>query len=991
MQCKIITFLFFYGWITTTLVIAQTPFSINFDTKDGLPSSETYNIHFSKDNRAWFTTDRGVAVYNGYDFMSYSTKHGLSNNTNFTIYEDSKERLWFTGFDGSLSIFEDGDFVPYPLIDTLFNFAKKGFYNSPLEDEAGNLIFFNRYFNFIESSFTRVNLEENSFEVLSVDELCTQYPVLKGLDVTLLMLEDKAIPFSETFDFRALFYKCKDGWVGADTEKVFKYDEKGNRISEIAIKNGMVVFCYVDEAQDLWVGTSNGLLFFENGEIENKPQCYFANHSITDLKVDFEGNYWISTIERGVYFVPYFKMNVVSFLEASANHGRILSIAALKHRIYFGSSRQNILSVDRHLKQELIPIPNKTHFGSLNHITKKDDQVYFRHYNLKELEDTRYVLSKNAPLERGLIVKKLKNDAVFISSSDLIRLGLPDGKTILPEVAGAPFRGRVESIEEDLAGNIWIGTQKGVYKIAWDNYQTIIPMFTQYSSLKGRINDIKIDTLKHLWIASIGQGLIYKTADSLYQITIEDGLHSNLINCVYLEDEQTVWIGTNQGLNRLTYQFSEAGFELLDIQKYGVLDGLLSNFINDIEIWNDYLWLATNKGIAYIKPQDLKKRYPKVPISLARIAVNEKTREVSERLQLKPQENDLLFQLMGISYRKSEIDNFYRYRLYEKEQATAWVYTNDRNVRFFDVAPGNYTFEAMAKNKSGEWSDDPVQLALEIKPYFTQTILFKCTAGGTLTIIFTMLFLFRDWQLKRRGLLQQRVLELEFQSKEYELSALRNQMNPHFVFNSLNAIQNFIFKNDSRKANYYLSKFSKLMRDSLRFSRLKYISLHEELEFLRAYLELEQMRFPERFEYSMEVEEYIPLRQYEIPALLFQPILENAIKHAFKDIKHKGLLKIEIRELLQGKKLAVRIEDNGMGFDGDFFDSQAMRHKSLGLTIVRNQVELLNTGDADVQADFQIYNLKEINTSWSGVRVDFVVPVRSLFRPNKAIEKMNVI
>ena len=301
--------------------------------------------------------------------------------------------------------------------------------------------------------------------------------------------------------------------------------------------------------------------------------------------------------------------------------------------------------------------------------------------------------------------------------------------------------------------------------------------------------------------------------------------------------------------------------------------------------------------------------------------------------------------------------------------------------------PGKYTFEAAAKNKSNHWSHPGVHLNFEIEPHLWQSLWFKTLMLLLFFFLLSGSMIFRERQLNQRNVLQQNLLEARMQAKEYELSALRNQMNPHFVFNSLNAIQNFIFKKDSRKANHYLSIFSRLMRDSLKFSRLKYISLEEELNFLRTYLELEQMRFPDRFDYAIDIAPEIYPRQFKIPALLFQPILENAIKHAFKEIDYKGWLKIELKEVIPGKILGVRIQDNGSGLKEGALSGkrQDNRHESLGLTIVKNQIDLLNTNRAQEIASIQIVNLKEIDAVLSGVRVDLKVPMKSTLPANMGV------
>ncbi len=144
------------------------------------------------------------------------------------------------------------------------------------------------------------------------------------------------------------------------------------------------------------------------------------------------------------------------------------------------------------------------------------------------------------------------------------------------------------------------------------------------------------------------------------------------------------------------------------------------------------------------------------------------------------------------------------------------------------------------------------------------------------------------------------------------LKTLRSQMNPHFIFNALNSVNNFISNHDERSANRYLSDFSKLMRTVLENSEKDFIPLNKELELLELYLKLEHSRFPDKFEYRVEVDESIDREAYRIPPMLLQPYLENAVWHGLRYREEKGLLTMRVSEK-DGDTLEIRIEDNGIG------------------------------------------------------------------------------
>ncbi len=958
---------------------AQTPFYINYETNNGLPSSEVYSLHFTTDNKAWFTTDRGVAVYNGYEFVSFSTEDGLKTNTNFNIFEDSKNQLWFAGIDGSISLFRDGKFRHDPILDTLKQLMNNDFFYAPLENHEGQYLFFNRRSKFYDKTYIFWDPASDLIEMWDHEDIESRYLYKEHPERNLAKFGDNVFPITDGVRFEKPFIKAGTSWVGWSYSHLYKFNENGSMAQELVL-DGRIDFCYIDSHEDLWVCTNLGLLYFENADLSKDHRIYFSKLNITHLKEDFEGNYWMSTGDEGVFFIPDPKINTLSFIDANSKSGRILSTAAINHRIYFGSYWGEIFSIDKNFQLDTIYNPNNESAKNLNHVYRLDSILFFRERGIIEQEDGSCILFENVKYEYKRVIKQLFDGTLF--SGDATGFTMKkDNQTLLSTSNTIPdFNLRVDCVEEDINRNIWIGTHDGLYEMRpQDGFKLKKTSNTDITS-SNRIKGIKNDLNENLWIATIGSGLVYKTKDSLFNITSKDGLLSNLINCVFVQDSNTVWVGTNKGLNKLSYNFYDNELHVNYIQKFGVLDGLPSNFINAIEYWNDYLWLATNEGIAYIKSESLKTNHPLISIYLENFVVNDIDRAVKNGLKLKAEENDIFLQMSGVSYRKKNTNAFYRYRLSESDNKSAWNYTSDRNIRFIDLPPGKYTFEAAAQNSSEQWSKTPILFTFEIEPFFQQTLLFKSIIAAILLSVFALLFFFRDKQLKRRNALQQNLMKAQMQANEYELVALRNQMNPHFVFNSLNAIQNYIFKNDRLKANYYLSKFSKLMRDSLEFSRLKFIGLSDEIRFLKTYLELEQMRFPETFDYRIDIDPDIPIKQYSIPSLLFQPVLENIVKHAFKEIDYKGLIEIKIEELVPAKSLSVVIQDNGSGLTGNSINENNTQdhHKSLGLTIVKNQIDALQLETEGKRASFTIVNRADLGSDESGVRVSFVIPVKSL-------------
>ena len=206
------------------------------------------------------------------------------------------------------------------------------------------------------------------------------------------------------------------------------------------------------------------------------------------------------------------------------------------------------------------------------------------------------------------------------------------------------------------------------------------------------------------------------------------------------------------------------------------------------------------------------------------------------------------------------------------------------------------------------------------------------------------------------------------------MMALRAQMNPHFLFNSLNSINHFIVKNKPEEAAEYLTKFSRLIRLILTNSKLTAVPLANEIEAVRLYLQLEKIRFNNRFDYSIEVEEGVDVDYFEIPPLLIQPYIENAIWHGLLHKEEKGHLKLLL--YVQDPYLFVIVEDNGVGRRKaqEQKSKSATKDKSMGMQITAERVDLLNQLKQQ-QATVEIIDMEDQDGNPSGTKVIMRIPI----------------
>lgn len=233
---------------------------------------------------------------------------------------------------------------------------------------------------------------------------------------------------------------------------------------------------------------------------------------------------------------------------------------------------------------------------------------------------------------------------------------------------------------------------------------------------------------------------------------------------------------------------------------------------------------------------------------------------------------------------------------------------------------------------------------------------------SSVLLIILLFFLFRSQQQNQRAKFTHKVSELE-------MKAMQSQMNPHFIYNALNSIQGLINKNDKNGANVYLSKFAMLLRKILEFSELKRISLHTELETLELYVELEKLRFS--FDYQFTIDASVDSSNIEIPSLLFQPFIENAIHHGLRNSEKKGMLNLNLKT--ERNELVCIIEDNGVGRTEAAKQTQTNTYKgqSYGTQLSQERLNVLvkNYGERPIQ-------IEDVDPfSGEGTRVIIRIPI----------------
>jgi hypothetical protein len=336
-------------------------------------------------------------------------------------------------------------------------------------------------------------------------------------------------------------------------------------------------------------------------------------------------------------------------------------------------------------------------------------------------------------------------------------------------------------------------------------------------------------------------------------------------------------------------------------------------------------------------------------------------------IKLNYRQNVLHITYTCIDYNFSDEITF-RYRLNGAENE--WINAGTQHsVLYTDLAPGNYVFNVSAINNEGKTSAHPALFRFTIYPPFWQTIWFKILTGVIFTLIIYWLIKKRITRIKKEA---EKKTEINKGIAELEMKALRSQMNPHFIFNSLNSIQKYIWENRKEDASEYLIKFARLIRLVLENSLHTSVKLSEELNALRLYIDMEHRRNNQKFDYSITVDDNVDEDKTYISPLLLQPYVENAIWHGLSQKEGRGKLSIAIEKIEDS--LICIIEDDGIGrVRAAEIKINSVYKTSLAMNISSQRIEWLKK-DAGLPAAVEITD-KYDGTIAMGTKVLLTLPL----------------
>lgn len=945
-----------------------TPPVAHITSDDGLASDETYSSIRDSYGYLWVGTDNGVSRLNGYEIENFTTNDGLIDNTIFQIRVDYQDRVWFAGYNNNLCYWDwkSEKFTPYEFNEILDKQTQKNFSITDFAfDKNGRL-----FVGFTANGYVIINqdgtIHEKSLGPLNPDKDVHWVVGRKRFDGKLLsygqqvlfhQLDSTQISSSNylllniegftSFKFpttNRVAFKSKYGYdlnriKNFYTSLIFNDQWQFFIQPEISYTPKIPEDLFVED-KSIYIQSDKKYFLLHNEELFlldsnlNKLNKVLSikNHELSSIYSNDEEAY-INSLNKGIYIVNL--SGIITNKEIPDLNPVGMCLEKNSILIFQDKSLEGYAEIvnDSLISHTTVPVLNfkNVNFNSIVHFRDSTSKNSKSILSSTQSNQVKYLLRNTSQVEisydHNPSIKVLElNQRVFCSLN---------------------FHDKV------LYGGI-----DDLYVLEHDS--ALVPFEIPGISLKNtRIQGLQVfdDTL---YIATKGNGLIIASDTLLYHINQKNGLSSNLINQILIYDG-IIWVATNQGIDGI--ELKEKPLLTYHLDKE---NGCMRDNVKYMLIKDDHLFLAIKNGISKIDLSKLKGvNKENIKIRISEVTINDtlQLNPNDENISLSYNQNNIKFKYIGIP---THIGQSIEYRYMLEGLENQFTYTNSREIKYNSLNPGNYNLKLQAKTKNSPWPKEFVSTNFTINQIYWRTIWFKALVTllslGILISVFVLVLL----NEKKKNRLTQELNEIE-------QLALNAQMNPHFIFNALNSIQNYVLTNDKVLANKYLVKFSRLVRLVFENSKKQYITLEEELKACKLYLELESIRIENKLNFNLDIEPSLNSKTILIPCLLIQPILENAIWHGIVPLQTNGTITLRVFPILNMEKLCIEVEDNGVG--QNHHSTKSTKNKSSsGIVLTQKRVKIFSE-TFNSFGSFEIEDLEMRNYNTTGTLVRIIIPL----------------
>lgn len=939
------------------IAVAQTIPSKNITINDGLPSNGIKC--FFKDSRGllWIGTDGGLCCYDGSTYKIFNETNGLKHDKVWSIVEDENKNIWVSLYRKGLAKYDGKKFTYYDEKDGLVNNSIRKIHYSKkykcliLATENGLGIFDGKQFK----SFLNKNSEK--FQIVGIDETTDKILITSSYFGVYKLSINSNIQKS-TLDSQ--FYSK----ISYSSNITNNFYYSGNADHTFLVRNLTdntekstscpIIWNYAKDSQNnLYFTTWNvtdpngGLFKYSNNTLTNITQkAHITSTALWCLFYDKETQQlWVGSNDKGIFCVDLSRR--IQFLEPSFFGLKELQIQELyndtNNNIWIGA-KDNIIILDKNLRYKIFDILTiwkklSAYFKQkgMSKIEEDNFRVFkarggFTSFNIVPDNEGNiwvnttlgsFCFDKNYEIRffqffggGGHLVFDNKDQAYFgYMYSDVLFMQNKFDWTHFTDLSikNSSVPSDITKIAKD-DNTIWFATNsRGLFLLQNGIFSSLNSkgMFKE-----NNITDLIINDEGQLVIGT-NSGRVYiakwisKSLDILYIYEPNKEIYGTSVS--FVEQSKGVYfIGTNKGINVV----KNNKFVKLINKSEGIEDIQFNDCIKDK---NGKLWVATNNGLIQLNVDEFSKsvKTSNTPIRITSINVNGKSYPITDsfmswgsyennEIKLDYNQNDVEITFASNNTFNSD-KSLFRYKIVGLSDTWSDFESNGR-IQLLGIPNGKYKLLLEGKNIGTGEIFQSKALDLVITPPFWKTWWFVLGSIISLSIVGFVVYKKRIHIVKTQ---ERAKAEVQKRLAETKMEALQSQMNPHFIFNAMNSIQNYIIDNNTDDALMYMGEFSKLIRQTLNNSSQQRITLTDEIQYLQSYITLENMRFKNKIKFELILDDDLDLFETEIPPILLQPFIENVFVHAFDSNSKNPTLTLSLKQT--GNYLFCEIKDNGKG------------------------------------------------------------------------------
>ena len=988
--------------LAACLGFAQDPHFNHYTEDEELSSNEVYGLTLDNRNVLYMNSDRGITVYDGYQFRVITTNDGLKDNCILRISKDINGRLWLTSLQNTANYLENGkiEVASFSSVlneghghnhyvqkifstrtgQTLINFDHGGLFEAT---ENGGLREVTDHLAEAGDANLCIFCTEDGYywDLINNEEIPYQGEsklVTRGNRLYLSV----EMPGDEGFSRKELVQVTNDDFFFSFGRKILHIKNK-TLIDEVTL-SGDVLSLYSDSTNgDLWAGVKElGACRFKQGDLSGNPTVYLQNHNISGILRDHEGNYWFSSLGHGVYMTN--SLDHVTYINSTLipDENRITALLPLDDQLLYGTFNEKLYRLYKNAQgiYQTQQLTNFTTKGDIRNLRRtRNNTVIVLSGEVSEIDFkgnlTGFKKFKTYPYEYW----EMPGDTNILSLTN--GLYVYRGRVPVDTLNDHDGYKKVTRVFQASDDTIWMSSRSyGLF--IWDGkndpvkYEKFKDFGIYRSNAMGAFNDYTI-------LSPYGYGLFLINQHDTIRLTDRaDNLAGNMIDYLLVDSQKDmkgrdsiIWTGSNHGISKITFPDGMNGKPI--VSYVNTSNGLASNRIYSMAEFDGYIWAATGAGLTRIAKNSGYQHTLSAPV-IDSVYINDSAfPSVKEMIIPARYPYNIRFKFRTISYHQPHRIFYYYYLHPVDDPSENWAMTTDREIRYTGLENGEYTLYMIAskspyesfKGTGGLESGYPVtEQKIQIETKTIHQLWFRLMSWLLIAAGLALITYLIVLEVRKREENKQRLLQAEKQ-------ALLSQMNPHFIFNSLNSIQHYIIQQDAENANLYLAKFSQLIRRILDNSKKKWISLREEIETITLYLNLEKLRFEDNFDFEIKPDRSLDQLEILLPPMLVQPFIENAIWHGIMPLKEKGKLKISYQA--ENERMLVIVEDNGIGREESAKKSRIVGHVPTGLRNVNERIVLLNKILKE-PIHCNIIDLKKKDGKPAGTRIELSVPVTHL-------------